>query len=296
MTAIIIDGKALASKIKLTLAHEVQTLNQLGKAVHLNALLVGDTPAAKVYAQNQARTCAELGILYTLLELPVTVTQGELHAEISRLNADPDVTGIMMHMPLPEHLDTRAAQYMLDLKKDVEGVNPANIGHVVHGHTIIAPCTALAVVELIESTGIQLRGAEVTVVGASRIVGKPVALLLQDREATVRVCHIYTHDLSSHTRSADVLVVAVGKAGLIGPEQVKPGAVVIDVGINRVLAGHDSQGKPIRHTVGDVQFEAVSQVAGFITPVPGGVGPMTVAMLLKNTLRAARLVHGLVVV
>jgi methylenetetrahydrofolate dehydrogenase (NADP+)/methenyltetrahydrofolate cyclohydrolase len=201
------------------------------------------------------------------------------------------VTGIFLHSPLPEGLNLQEAQYQIDVLKDVEGVNPANIGHVVYGHTIIAPCTALAVMELIASTGTDLTGKEVAVVGASRIVGRPLALLLTEKNATVTLCHIHTQDTAAHCREADVVVVAVGKPGLIRAGHVKPGAVVIDVGINRVKIT-DAFGKVTEKTVGDVDFEEVAEVASWITPVPGGVGPMTVAILLRNTLRAARLVHG----
>ena len=203
------------------------------------------------------------------------------------LNEDPSVTGIMMHLPLPPHLDAPRLQYEIDVVKDVEGVNPANIGYVTYGHTVIAPCTASGVIELIERTGVPLRGAEAVVVGASQIVGKPVSLLLTERMATVTVCHIATRDLKAHTQRADVLVVAVGKAGLITADHVRDGAVVIDVGINRV-----EQPDGTKKTVGDVDFDAVKQKAAFITPVPGGVGPMTVAMLVKNTLRSAEILYG----
>jgi methylenetetrahydrofolate dehydrogenase (NADP+) / methenyltetrahydrofolate cyclohydrolase len=256
------------------------------------AVLVGENGAARVYAENQKRTCAQLGIAYELRELAAGTTREQLHGEIHRLNGDSTVTGIFLHAPLPNGLDLPDAQYQIDILKDVEGVNPANIGHVVYGHTIIAPCTALAVVELIDSTGAPLQGADVTVVGASRLVGRPLSLLLTERNATVRLCHIFTKDTPAACREADIVVVAVGKPCLLRAEHVKPAAVVIDVGINRVKVT-DAFGKVTEKTVGDVDFEAVAKVAGFITPVPGGVGPMTVAMLLRNTLRAARLVYGL---
>ncbi len=292
MPAKLIDGKILAMSIRQQVAHDAATLLEKGLSIHLVAVLVGQSPAARVYADNQARTCRDMGIRYSLLEFAVDITQVQLNTELSRLAADTTVTGIMVHLPLPAHLNTQETQYAIDVLKDVEGVNPANIGHVVYGHTIIAPCTALAAVELIESTGVPLRGAEVTVVGASRIAGKPIALLLTERQATVTLCHIHTRDLFIHSQKADILVVAVGKSGLISASHVKPGAVVIDVGINRVTTTN-AQGQLVNKTVGDVDFQSVLPVAGWITPVPGGVGPMTVAMLLKNTLRAARLVHKL---
>ena len=288
----IIDGKAIAARIKTEVAAEVRKLMATGLPVRLVAVLVGQFPAARVYAENQAKTCGELGIDYTLRELPETVRQEELEDMLRSLAADKSVTGIMLHMPLPAHINTQQAQYAIDLLKDVEGVNPGNIGHVVYGHSIIAPCTALAVVALIEATGISLVGAEVAMVGASRITGKPAALLLSERGATVTLCHVHTRDLIVHTRRADVVVVAVGKPGLIDQRHIRPGAVVIDVGINRI-AVKDQKGQRIWRTVGDVAFDAISPIAGWITPVPGGVGPMTVAMLLRNTVRAARLVYGL---
>jgi methylenetetrahydrofolate dehydrogenase (NADP+)/methenyltetrahydrofolate cyclohydrolase len=219
-----------------------------------------------------------------LRTLPASADEPAVAAVLASLNRDPSVTGIMLHLPLPGQLDATALQYQIDPVKDVEGVNPANIGYVVYGHTLIAPCTALAVIELIKSTGVTLRGAEAVVVGASEIAGKPIALLLTGEMATVTLCHVATRDLSAHTRRGEVLVVAVGKPGLITAEHVREGAVVIDVGINRV-AGPDGTKK----TVGDVDFDRVKDRVGWITPVPGGVGPMTVAMLLKNTLRSAEL-------
>src|SRR4051794_22540181 len=193
----------------------------------------------------------------------------------------------MLHLPLPGHLDATQLQYQIDPVKDVEGVNPANIGYVVYGHTLIAPCTALAVIELIKSTGVTLRGAEAVVVGASEIAGKPIALLLTEEMATVTLCHIATRDLAAHTRRAEILVVAVGKPGLITAEHVREGAVVTDVGSNRV-----KQPDGTSKTVGDVVFETVEPRAAHITPVPGGVGPMTVAILLRNTLRSAQLLFA----
>jgi len=292
MPAKLIDGKALAAATRTKVAQGVAALTSQNRPVKLVAILVGDNPAAKVYAENQARTCAQVAIAYELKQLPATTSTAELHAAIHTLNRDPSVTGIFLHSPLPAGLDLQEAQYQIDILKDVEGVNPANIGHVVYGHTIIAPCTALAVVELIDSTGLDLTGKEVAVVGASRIVGRPLALLLTERNATVTLCHIHTKDTPAHTRTADVVVVAVGKPNLLRADHIKPGAVVIDVGINRVKIT-DAFGKVTEKTVGDVDFDEVSKVASWITPVPGGVGPMTVAMLLRNTLRAAKLVHGL---
>jgi methylenetetrahydrofolate dehydrogenase (NADP+)/methenyltetrahydrofolate cyclohydrolase len=283
----IIDGAAFAANLKREVAARVGELKQKGRAVHLTAILVGTPPGAELYAARQKASCDEVGVHYELRKFPADIDARRLKAAIGALNRDPSVTGIMLHLPLPGHLDATEMQYQIDPVKDVEGVNPANIGYVVYGHTLIAPCTALAVIELIKSTGYQLRGAEAVVVGASEIAGKPIALLLTEQMATVTLCHIATRDLAAHARRADVLVVAVGKPGLIGPEHVREGAVVIDVGINRV-----TQPDGTKKTVGDVDFEDVSRKLGpegLITPVPGGVGPVTVAMLLKNTLRSAEL-------
>jgi methylenetetrahydrofolate dehydrogenase (NADP+)/methenyltetrahydrofolate cyclohydrolase len=282
MPATIIDGSALAAQLKKEIALGVEALKAKGKPVHLTALLVGSTPAGELYAQRQGEACQAVGINYQLLTYPADVTQRDLKKEIRRLNVDPAVTGIMMHLPLPQHLDHPRLQYEIDVVKDVEGVNPANIGYVVYGRTLIAPCTALAVIELIKSTGIQLPGTEAVVVGASEIAGKPIALLLAEQMATVTLCHIKTRDVSVHTKKADIVVVAVGKPHLIGADHIKEGAIVIDVGINRITLPDGT-----KKTVGDVDFENVKHKAAHITPVPGGVGPMTVAMLLRNTLRSA---------
>src|SRR5437763_1887954 len=269
----VIDGAALARQIREEVKTAVGELAQRGKTVHLTAVLVGSTSPGELYAQRQKETCAAVGIDYELITLPGDATADDVATTIARLNKDLSVTGIMLHLPLPPHLDATELQYAIDRVKDVEGVNPANIGYVVYGHTLIAPCTALAVIELIKSTGVDLRGAEAVVVGASEIAGKPIALLLTEQMATVTLCHIATRDLSAHTRRADILVVAVGKPGLIGAEHVRETAVVIDVGINRIKQPDGS-----RKTVGDVDFDTVKEKASHITPVPGGVGPMTVAM------------------
>ena len=287
MASQVIDGIALAAAIRDEVATEVNRLKGEGRSIHLTALLVGSTPAGELYAQRQREACLTVGIDYELRTLPPDVTQKQLAETLHVLNHDPSVTGIMLHLPVPRHLDATELQYQIDPVKDVEGVNPANIGYVVYGHTLIAPCTALAVINLIKSTGVSLRGAEAVVVGASEIAGKPIALLLAEQMATVTLCHIATHDLPSHTRRAEVLVVAVGQPALIGRKHLREGAIVIDVGINRVV-GPDG----VRKTVGDVDAEAVAEMAARHTPVPGGVGPMTVAMLLQNTLRSASLLMG----
>src|SRR5438552_6315020 len=234
MPARIIDGSAIAQQIKIDVQQRVREWAGRGKTIHLTAILVGGTPAGELYAQRQAQACLDVGINYELLKLPANAGMREVKQAIRKLNNDLAVTGIMMNLPLPAGLDTQRLQYEIDVVKDVEGVNPANIGYVVYGKTLIAPCTALSVIELIKSTGVKLEGAEAVVVGASEIAGKPIALLLAEQMATVTLCHIATKDLMSHTRRAQVLVVAVGKAGLIGAAHVKEGAIVIDVGINRV--------------------------------------------------------------
>lgn len=287
MAAIIIDGKQLADKIKADVRRQVDELAGGGVKLKLAAIMVGEPPASVVYSRSQARQCQDMGIEYELVQLPAGCTADRLADKIEQLNNDARVTGIMLHLPLPEGMDTPAMQYCIDPYKDVEGVNPANIGMVFYGEPIIAPCTALAVVEMIRSTGMELYGAEAVVVGQGPVAGLPLSVFLIQNLATVTACHIATKNLIEHTRKADLLVVAVGKAGLITADHVKPGAVVIDVGINRVKTT-DTAGKSISKTVGDVDFEAVSKVAGAITPVPGGVGPVTVAMLLRNTAEAAR--------
>src|SRR3954469_19474782 len=287
MPAKIIDGNAIAAATREEVKNRVVQILRTGRAVHLAAILVGSTAAGELYAQRQGEACRAVGINYELITLPSDSPFERVAGTIEKLNHDPSVTGIMLPLPVPEHLDPTELQYQIDPVKDVEGVNPANIGYVVYGHTLIAPCTALAVIELIKSTGVELRGAEAVVVGASEIAGKPIALLLTEQMATVTLCHIATRDLKSHTQRAEVLVVAVGKPNLISGEHVREGAIVIDVGINRVT---DSSG--VKKTVGDVDFPRVQPIAGWITPVPGGVGPMTVAMLLKNTVRSGELLAG----
>jgi methylenetetrahydrofolate dehydrogenase (NADP+) / methenyltetrahydrofolate cyclohydrolase len=287
MAATIIDGVAVAAERKRKTAEGIAQLRAAGHPVHLTAVIVGATPAAELYAQRQAEACRAIGIDYTLLSLADDIANKDLRAEIRRLGDDPGVTGIMLHMPLPSHIDGARVLWAIDVVKDVEGVSPANIGYLLYKHVVNAPCTAMAAVELIKHTGAPLEGAEAVVVGASHIVGKPISLLLTEQAATVTLCHIATRDLKLHTQRADVLVVAAGKAGLITAADVKEGACVIDVGINRVTLADGT-----KKTVGDVDFEAVKAKAGFLTPVPGGVGPMTVAMLMENTLRSAQIQAG----
>ena len=279
MSARLVDGKALSNTVRESL---IARIKAAGRAVRLDAVLVGSDRAAAIYAENQAKTCAAVGIDYRLHRLPDGAGYDDIAGRILLLNTEDDVRAIMLHLPLPAGVDVERIQSLIAPEKDVEGVNPANIGNVVYGRRSLVPCTALASVEMIESTGVELRGARCVIVGASNIVGKPIAVLLMRAEATVISTNKFTRGIADLTRSADVLVAAAGVPGLIKGGMVKPGAVVIDVGINRI-AGPD--GKSI--TVGDVAFEEVREVAGFISPVPGGVGPMTVAMLLRNTVDAA---------
>ena len=277
----LIDGKRLSEDIREGLVRRIAAARVDGRTVRLDAILVGDDKSAGIYADNQARACASVGIEYTLHRLPAASRAEAIEGLVRQLNADPRVSGLMVHMPLPEGVDPERVQSLIAPEKDVEGVNPANIGNVVYGRRSLMPCTALAAVELIEWTRTPLRGAHCVIVGASNIVGKPIAVMLMRAEATVVSCNKYTKELAPLTRAADVLISAAGVPGLIKADMVKPGAVVIDVGINRIKG---ADGKP--HTVGDVDFEGVSRVAGHLSPVPGGVGPMTVVMLLRNTVDA----------
>ena len=284
MPAQVIDGTAIAAKLREQIRERATALRANGKPIRLVALLVGGTPAGEIYATRQRETCAEVGIDYELVSLPKTSTFAELSTTIDTLNRDAGVTGIMVHLPLPADVDPTKLQAEIDPVKDVEGVSPANIGYVIYGKEIIVPCTALAAIELIRSTGYRLEGAEAVVVGASAIAGRPAALLLTQAGATVTICHKFTRDLKSHTRRADVVVVAAGVPNLIAADHIREGAVVIDVGINRVTT-LDGTTK----TVGDVNFDDVKEKAAYLSPVPGGVGPMTVTMLLNNVVRAAEM-------
>jgi len=282
-TARIIDGKLVAERIKRDTAQQVRALASQGVRVCLDAIMVGDPAAGEIYARSQRKRCDEVGIEYRLHTLAATSTEAEIRACINHPNADAAVTGILLNLPLPPGLDTPAMQYCIDPYKDVEGVNPANIGLLFYDQPIIAPCTALAVMEVLKEAGVKPRGLDAVVVGQGAIAGKPVSLFLLDELATVTSCHIATHDLYEHTRRADLLVVAVGKPGLIRGEDIKPGAVVIDVGINTVV---DANGE--KKITGDVAFDEALEVASVLTPVPGGVGPITVAILLRSAAEAAR--------
>lgn len=290
MSATLLEGAPLAERIKQEVVTAIAGMSSKPK---LAAILATDNKGAEFYAKSQGKACEEVGIDFDLQTLPPDASQQALEAKIAELNADPSVTGIILLMPVPQGVDARALQRAIDPKKDVDGVHPVNLGAVVQGSRTLAPCTAQAVLALVEASGVPLfsdpmesmgKGTEVVMVGHSEIVGKPSALLLLDQFCTVTVCHIGTKDLKAHTTKADVLIVAVGKAGLVKGEHVKPGAVVIDVGINRVKT-EDGKSK----IVGDVVFDEAVEIASQITPVPGGVGTVTTAMLLKNIIDAARL-------
>lgn len=276
MSARILDGRQLAAQLRSRLREARAALGRT--AIRLVSLEVGQNPAAAVYVRNQQRAAAEVGIDMEVQNLPLETTESALLATIADLNARPEVNGVIVQRPLPPGIDPRAVQSAVDPRKDVEGMHPANMGAILYREPLLPPCTAAAALELVLASGRDLRGAETVVVGHSEIVGKPIAILLLHRLSTVTVCHIGTRNLLDHTRRADVLVVAVGKAGLVHGDMIKPGACVIDVGINQGADGR---------IVGDVDFASASPIAGHLTPVPGGVGPVTVAMLLRNALRAA---------
>lgn len=277
MAAILIDGKAIAADIQEHLAAEAARRRGAGVIPHLSVVLVGDDPASHTYVRSKVRTAARLGIDSRDYVLPASTPEAEAVALVRRLSEDPGVHGILVQSPLPAPLRFRTVLDALDPRKDVDGLHLYNMGALMAGGTAMPPCTPAGILELLRRSGTDLRGKEAVVVGRSDLVGKPVAFLLLHEHATVTLCHSRTRDLPAVCRRADVLVVAAGRAGMVTGECIKPGAVVIDVGINRV------EGR----LVGDVDFESAAPVAGAITPVPGGVGPMTITMLMKNTLTAA---------
>ncbi len=291
--ATLIDGAAVARGVRERVAAEVREIVAAGVTPGLTVVLVGDDPASAVYVGAKAKACDEAGMRGEQIRLPASTSEGELLAIVDGLNADPSVHGILVQMPVPPQIDPAAVIARIDPAKDVDGFHPINVGKVSIGETDgFAPCTPAGVVRLLQETGVELRGAEVVVVGRSNIVGKPVAALLMQPgvDATVTVCHSRTRDLAAHTRRADVLIAAIGRPRFITGDMIKPGAVVIDVGVNRIA---DASKKSGTRLVGDVDFDAARRVASAITPVPGGVGPMTIAMLLANTVRAARRAAGL---
>ncbi|MCS7048909.1 MAG: bifunctional 5,10-methylenetetrahydrofolate dehydrogenase/5,10-methenyltetrahydrofolate cyclohydrolase [Verrucomicrobiae bacterium] len=277
-----LDGRRVADELLQALQPEVNALRASGWGPRLVSISIGATDAVAVYVRNQRRAAEKLGIGFEPRDLPATITVEETLAAIAVLNTDPRITGIIIQRPVPAHLPIKQLQRAIHPLKDVEGMHPASIGNIVYNELDLAPCTALASIELLKRTGLKLPGLEVVVIGHSEIVGKPIAFLLMAEGATVTVCHHLTRSVSMHSRRADAVFVAVGKPRLITAEMIKPGAAVIDIGINRV-AGPDGQ----TVTVGDVDYESCRAVAGWITPVPGGVGPVTVAMLMRNTVTAA---------
>lgn len=282
MSAEIIDGKAIAKQVREEVAEEASALSANGITPGLATVLVGEDPASHVYVRSKRKACAEVGIKAWDHDLPASTPQDDLLELLDKLNADPQVHGILVQLPLPEHVDEQMVLDRVDPAKDADGFHPYNLGRLLSGEPIVAPATPAGIQELLMRSNVETSGAEVVVVGRSNIVGKPLAALMVQKgpgaNATVTVCHTGTKDLEEHTQRADILVAAIGRAKAITGPMIKPGAAVIDVGINRTDDG----------LVGDVDFEAAAEVASAITPVPGGVGPMTIAMLLKNTLNLAR--------
>jgi methylenetetrahydrofolate dehydrogenase (NADP+)/methenyltetrahydrofolate cyclohydrolase len=278
MTALIIDGKQLAQNLRAECKLRTDRLNTLGIAPGLAVVMVGDNPASQVYVRNKIKGCHETGIRSEEHILEADSSLATVLTLIDRLNADPAVHGILVQLPLPPHLPTNPVIERIAPEKDADGLHPGNLGNLLTGHPRYLPCTPAGIMEMLKNTGLDLRGKEAVVIGRSNIVGKPISLLLMQAGATVTMCHSQTRDLAQHARRADVLICAIGKPRAIRGEMVKAGAVVIDVGINR---GADGK------LVGDVDYGAALQRAGWITPVPGGVGPMTIAMLLCNTVIAA---------
>jgi methylenetetrahydrofolate dehydrogenase (NADP+)/methenyltetrahydrofolate cyclohydrolase len=278
MTARIIDGKAIARHYREELKHRVERLGREGVVPGLAVVIVGDDPASRVYVRNKALACEAIGMHSEVHAMSADTTQAHLIAFVKSLNADPDIHGILVQLPLPKHIEGRAVIEAIAPEKDVDGFHYQNVGSLVVGESAFYPCTPWGVMKMLEHEGVPVEGAHAVVVGRSTIVGKPMALMLLNAGATVTVCHSKTRDLGAMTRQADILVAAVGKPRMVTAAMVKPGATVIDVGINRLPDGT---------LAGDVDFEAVKEVASHISPVPGGVGPMTIAMLLGNTVKSA---------
>lgn len=301
----ILDGAAIAAEIKAEVAEEVKLLAAQGIRPGLAAVLVGRVPASEIYVRSKVKTCGELGLFSEMIEPPETVTTEEMLALVAELNAREDIDGILIQLPLPAHVDAKLLLDSVMPEKDVDGFHPVHAGRLQAGRPALAPCTPAGVVQILKRSGIPISGQHAVVVGRSDIVGKPAAMLLLHENATVTICHSKTRDLGEITRQADILVAAIGRAGFITPEMVKPGATVIDVGINRItelaefekfFAGDGRRAEIFSKRgstiVGDVHPKAF-EVAGAYTPVPGGVGPLTIAMLMANTVRAAKLRRGL---
>ena len=284
MAARILDGKTLSAEVLEKVSSRVEVLKEKGIVPGLAVILVGNDPASEIYVRNKGKACEETGIRGVTVRLPASSTQQALEAEIERLNEDPEIHGILVQLPLPSHLDENAALARIMPAKDVDGFHLMNAGALMTGTAGVIPCTPKGALHMIRSTGVSLSGMNAVVIGRSNIVGKPMAMLLLRENCTVTVCHSRTKNLEEHTRKADLIVVAVGKAGFLTGNMVRDGAIVIDVGINRV------DGK-VR---GDADFDSVSRVASWITPVPGGVGKMTIAMLMENTVEAAERAEAVV--
>ena len=278
MPAQIIDGNQLAKQIRVDIATRVAILTAKGIKPGLAVILIGEDPASQVYVRNKVKACEDVGMFSLLEKKPADTTEASLLQRIAELNADPNIHGILVQLPLPKHIDSHRVIEAIAPEKDVDGFHVANAGALMIGAPLFRPCTPYGCMKMLESIDYPIRGARAVIVGASNIVGKPMAMLLLQAGATVTICNSKTKDLSAHTRDADILVVATGKAKMITASMVKPGAVVIDVGINRLADGK---------LCGDVDYAATKEVAGYITPVPGGVGPMTITMLLVNTIEAA---------
>lgn len=276
----IIDGKAVSKAVRQRVAAETEELKKKGITPGLAVILVGDDPASQVYVRNKERACEEVGFYSEKYTLPENTTQEELNALVDKLNARKEISGILCQLPLPKHLDDKAVINRIDPKKDVDAFHPENVGAIMIGDYHFLPCTPAGVMELIHSTGVEITGKKAVVIGRSNIVGKPMAMLLLHENATVEITHSKTKNLADITRTADILVAAIGKAGFVTADMVKEGAVVIDVGMNR-----NAEGK----LCGDIDFDEVSKKCSYITPVPGGVGPMTISMLMQNTLTAAKI-------
>jgi methylenetetrahydrofolate dehydrogenase (NADP+)/methenyltetrahydrofolate cyclohydrolase len=301
----LLEGARIAREIRDEVTEQVASLAAAGVTPRLDVVLVGEDPASKVYVGSKAKTCVELGMQSRTHELPATINQAEVEDLVERLNHDPEVDGILVQLPLPRGMKAHAVLHRIDPDKDVDGLHPHNVGLLVQGRPRLAPCTPARVLELLQREGVELEGSRAVVVGRSEIVGKPMALLLLHQHATVTVCHSRTRDLAGVCREADVLIAAAGQLALIGPEHVREGAVVVDVGTHRVtdratverlFPDNERKWRTFEKRgavlAGDVDFERVAPVAGRITPVPGGVGPLTIAMLMVNTLKAARARRG----
>ena len=278
MTAKIIDGKAIAQEVRAEWKARADALKARGITPGLAVVIVGEDPASKIYVSNKVKTCAEMGMHSEHITLPADTPEATLLARIAELNANPAIHGILVQLPVPKHINSDKVLNAINPEKDVDGFHPMNVGALATGNMRFAPCTPYGAMKLLDKCGISIEGKHAVVIGRSNIVGKPMAFMLLQQNATVTICTSKTRDLAKHTRDADILVVATGKAKMITGDMIKPGAAVIDVGINRLPDGK---------LCGDVDFDSAKEVAGWITPVPGGVGPMTITMLMANTVQAA---------